>query len=51
MLAKLAWRSLKLPDTLWARLLRAKYGNLDDGPDVPPTVSKSLVWRSMLYGF
>lgn len=46
LLAKLGWKMIKFPNLLWARVLRAKYG------DPLATVQKrediSQVWRSIL---
>lgn len=50
-LAKLAWRFLKLPDTLWCRLLIHKYGTVDLLQQPTAVIGCSSVWRGIELGF
>jgi hypothetical protein len=48
MLAKQAWRLIHSPDSLCAKLLKAKYYLESDILKVEPTNNMSYTWRSIL---
>lgn len=50
MLAKLAWRLLRTPQSFWARILRSNYGQLgiESGSKIQ---SESLIWRGIIHGY
>lgn len=50
LLAKLAWRLLNAPKSLWGRILLSSYGKLAEA-DARKQNSKSLVWQGITYGY
>lgn len=51
LLAKLAWRLLKHPTSMWSELLTSKYGSLTLPSIRSPSSTKSIVWRGVLVGY
>lgn len=49
-LAKLAWRFLTEPGSLWVQLIKAKYFTQGRGENDDSRVTDSHIWRSLLHG-
>lgn len=50
-LSKLAWRLFHEEDTIWSRMIRAKYCiSLDEPPTFKPKARSLVIWRGLCWG-
>lgn len=51
LLAKLAWRVLNPGDATWCKVIRSKYGIIDDGPLLFNQKQRaSIIWKGLVGG-
>lgn len=50
LLAKLGWRLLQKPNSIWSRIMRAKYGgNVEDVTIFEAKQNASHIWKGMVW--